>query len=326
LTRDPIFILGPHKSGTSLVRSLLDGTAELFVVPFEMHFFQYANKWVDYRLRKSRPPQLDLEEIRQSYIQHGTKVNTRGGRMGDSDLRGMLDVTRFKETMEKQGDSLRDLILLYVKASYAALHGEDMPESMRFVEKSVEQAEFAIHLSKMFPKARFVHVVRNPYSNIVSIRRYMRIDGAPYPFLGPALRSLENSYYNLYRNRELLGETYHVVRYEDLLSTPEGTVEAICEAVGIRYSEGLLQPTSMGQRWEGNSSRGLKFKGISAKNLNLWKKEITHLEVHLVNRLFPFVLREYGYRPMKPSREFLWPVSGERPKGYVLNRLIPYYH
>ena len=36
---DPIFLLGSHKSGTSLLRSLLDGHPDLDVLPREAHFF-----------------------------------------------------------------------------------------------------------------------------------------------------------------------------------------------------------------------------------------------------------------------------------------------
>lgn len=40
----PVFVLGSRKSGTSLLRSLLDGAEGLFVVPCETHFFQRTGK------------------------------------------------------------------------------------------------------------------------------------------------------------------------------------------------------------------------------------------------------------------------------------------
>ena len=36
---NPVFILGSHKSGTSLLRNLLDGISGFFVIPIEAHFF-----------------------------------------------------------------------------------------------------------------------------------------------------------------------------------------------------------------------------------------------------------------------------------------------
>ena len=35
----PIFILGCTKSGTTLLRNLFDGHPDLFIIPFETHFF-----------------------------------------------------------------------------------------------------------------------------------------------------------------------------------------------------------------------------------------------------------------------------------------------
>ncbi|MGI8607235.1 MAG: sulfotransferase, partial [Gaiellaceae bacterium] len=51
----PVFILGAHKSGTSLLRSLLDATPGFFVLPKEPHFFAYSGRWIDYPLRRRQP-------------------------------------------------------------------------------------------------------------------------------------------------------------------------------------------------------------------------------------------------------------------------------
>jgi hypothetical protein len=42
LMNQSIFILGAHKSGSSLLRSLLDGHPQLFAIPLETHLFQTA--------------------------------------------------------------------------------------------------------------------------------------------------------------------------------------------------------------------------------------------------------------------------------------------
>jgi hypothetical protein len=36
--KGPIIVLGCHKSGTGLVRSLIDGAPEVFFILFETHF------------------------------------------------------------------------------------------------------------------------------------------------------------------------------------------------------------------------------------------------------------------------------------------------
>ena len=63
----PIFLLGCHKSGTSLLRSLLDGHPDLFVIPIETHFFQATGHWTDYRMRRSWPKRMEREALITSH-------------------------------------------------------------------------------------------------------------------------------------------------------------------------------------------------------------------------------------------------------------------
>ena len=65
----PVFLLGSHKSGSSLLRSLLDGHPELAVLPKETHLFQFTNHWVDYRRRRNLPRPLDRQQFFDSLLQ-----------------------------------------------------------------------------------------------------------------------------------------------------------------------------------------------------------------------------------------------------------------
>jgi hypothetical protein len=140
------------------------------------------------------------------------------------------------------------------------------------------------------------------------------------------LPALRNSLYHLYRNRRLMPEdAYLVIRYEDLLTAPDDTMRAVANFLGIAFTEDLLRPTSLGEAWQGNSSRGVSFTGISANNLDLWRKEITNLEICYVNKYFKFVLDDFGYDTLTPRRSYLWPVRREGPLAYIANRLLPLY-
>jgi hypothetical protein len=305
----PIFLLGAHKSGTSLLRSLLDGHPELFVMPFEAHFFELARFWVDYRLRRTYPPTLSLDQTREGYIELVRRYNTIKDPVGDNDLVGKLDPDAIEQELSAcPAETLPELIACIIASTYKSLMGQPMPDHLRTVEKSVENAEFAPDLIHMFPDAKFIHIVRNPYSNLVAIRR--KGGGKDYPFIGPAFRVLYNSFYSLYRNRRLIDD-YQVVRYEDLLQQPEATVRSIADYLEIEFVDSLLRPTSLGQPWQGNSSRGLAFSGISAANLDLWRQEITPLEIHYVSLHFGFLLADYGYQALTPPKSRWWPVRGE---------------
>jgi protein-tyrosine sulfotransferase len=328
----PIFLLGAHKSGTSLLRSLLDGHPDLFVLPFETHFLQLANYWVDYRLRRALPPLRSIAETKQAYTQLVEHYNVQTDPTADATLTGLFDLDRFRRELDPPAADMVALFQVYARAVYASLTGEALTAGRRVVEKSTENAELALDLKQLFPAAKFIHIVRNPYANVVAIRRHHSRTGKRvnfknrFPVLITNLPALKNSYYHLYHNRRLLDAgDYLVIRYEDLLTIPEATMQTVAGFLSIPFTDGLLQPTSLGQDWQGNSSRGISYSGISAKNLALWRREISHLELHYVNRYFKFVLDDYGYETLAPRRPVLWPVRREGPLTYIANRLLPFY-
>ncbi len=117
--------------------------------------------------------------------------------------------------------------------------------------------------------------------------------------------SLYNSWYYLYRNKRIV-DNYQIIRYEDLLTDPEATMRHIALFLGIPYYDEVMnKPTSLGQPWAGNSSRGLKFNQVAASNLDLWKGEINLLEILIINKFFKFVLRDFGYELLSPSKSAL---------------------
>ncbi len=318
----PIFILGPHKSGTSLLRSLLDSHPALFVLPYETHIFDLAGYWVDYRFRRSIPQHKTPGEIKQACIELAMKYNTTMNSMADAQLKGQLDLEMFIEKMDCYAGNLDELIATYFNAVYASLFGNDLPSDLRVVEKSVEHTEFAMDLASLFADAKFLHILRNPYSNVVALRRLLQTETRTYPFLRRIICSLNTSYYHLYRNARLL-RNYKIVRYEDLLREPQAVMRSVADFLEIEFTPSLLEPSSVGRVWTGNSSRGIPYRGISDANLELWRDEITHLEIHYVNRFFGFLLEDYGYPRLEPSRNLICPLASELPHIYVLNRCLP---
>jgi protein-tyrosine sulfotransferase len=322
--RNPVFLLGSHKSGTSLLRSLLDGSDELFVIPIEAHFFQFSGWWVDYALRRSPPVNLSFDEVVDSFTQHIRQSNERTSQTSDSKLTGRWNVDRFTEHLNKTGQTpfenadFRGFLDRYVEAMHISLYG-DSPAVRRFAEKSVENAEYAPVLKTLYPQAKFVHLIRNPYATLVALRRHLA--RRHYPFLGNAIEALDNSYYHLYKNPSILPD-YLVVRYEDLVAEPSDVMKQVATFIDIDFSESLLEPTLIGEPWAGNSSSGSSFSGISSEPLTTWRREIRSLEIHFVNAFFAHVLRDHGYERLMSRVSAYRPVQGENPRSYLANRLF----
>lgn len=324
----PVFILGSHKSGTTLLRNLINGAEDMFVVPLETHFFQFAGFWVQYALRRTPPKELTFDEMLDAMRSHLQRSNAVTSTTSDSVLVGHWDIPRFDHWMRERAQQAffrkdwRGVFNAYIEAIHVGLFGSP-PHAHRFLEKSVEHAEFASLLKQLYPDATFVHIIRNPYATLVSLRRHMTIAG--YPMLEAALASLETSYYYLFKNPYIVPD-YLVVRYEDLLQHPEQTMRRIAAHIDIPFTEQLLIPTQLNEPWHGNSSTGRAFDGISTQPITAWMDSIHPLEAAFVNLRFSHVLRTFGYKPFPTQGSIYRPARGENLKTYLKNRCLWLLH
>ncbi len=321
----PILILGCTKSGTTLMRNLFDGHKNLFVIPTESHFFQNINYWVSYFFRSTKPKKLNFVDMKKNLTGWIEFMDSKENRIADGFTHGKWDLDIFRETIQN-GDvkDILDLSNLYVQSMYKSLYKKEYDNNLRFVEKSVENAEMALDWLKLYPEAKFVHILRNPYSNIVAIRKYLSQD--KFPFLKKAIFAMYNSYYYLYKNLRLIRHNqYKVVKYEDLISQPRKIMQDVSHFLNIDYSEKLTVPTVFGEMWGGNSTSGVKFNGVSKMNLEKWKTEITNYEINLVNKFFEHVVSDFEFLKIETKGSIYRISPKENLKTYFLNRLLPYY-
>lgn len=316
----PIFILGAHKSGTSLLRNLLSDHSELASIPFESHFFELDNYWVKTEYRK-QIPQIN-NDFKKRAIENAEETNTTKDRKGDAFLDGRLSIELLTKGLEginekKDGEKLKQ----YYNSIFSSLNIEW--KGKRVVEKSVENSEFVNELQRFFPDAKFVHVVRNPYSNWVSLRKYKSVDWG-YPLIYRMHKNFLESYYWLEKNKRLY-PNYLVIKYEDLLLSTEVTMKKIADFCEIIFEEVLLKPTYMGESWEGNSTRNEKFSGVNASFIDKWKEDILPIESHIINNAFSHIVKEYGYDEFSMEGSILKKAKGESLKRYIANRLYKFY-
>ena len=215
---------------------------------------------------------------------------------------------------------MQSLFNVYVEGLYIALYGDSLPD-LRFVEKSVEHAEFAGFLKSLYPEAKFIHVVRNPYAVLVSNRKFLMKGKKKYPYLGPVLESMENNYYYLYQNPRYIPD-YLVLKYEDVITETADKMREVAAFLDIDFSEHLLEPTALGKGWGGNSMSGKDFQGISNYPLTSWQKDVNSLEIELVNKTFLHVLSDYQYTRVEQKFSSFKFLSNEKPSVYILNRLL----
>ena len=311
----PVFILGAHKSGTSLLRALLDGHSELGVLPFESHFMALLGREVTYSYRKQSAHsdadfRLGLAALLRQYA-------VSDDRTADALIGAQFDLN------SAQNDCLQLDPIEDIKGALTALEHimtVHFPQAGtgRLVEKSVEHHEFATDIAQAIPHAKFIHIVRNPYANAVGLRKF-KSQRRGYPYFKKVIDSIESSMACSEQLLGLLQRNYLLVRYEDLVQEPRKIMKQVAFHINIPWEDKLLQPTSLGQPWGGNSSYG-QSTAIDPSRLDSWRDEICDFErIAISHHLFP-TAESFAYTKEHKQGGFLNRAPNEPWLRYLINR------
>lgn len=314
MSENPIFITGLHKSGTTLVRSLLDGHPELQTIPFESHFFPLSGAWTENEYQRSQAKSFEPQRL-LNYI---NEVNTTRNPYGDHFATGLVDFEVFREKLVSLLKE-KEAAYAYFEALRVSLYRE---VKGRMVEKSIENFEFFHEYQALFPGARFIHIIRNPYDNLVSLRKFKQKSGR-FPMYSRLLPTIRQHYFHLEKNSQYAN--YRVVRYEDLLNEPKKTITDLVNFLGLEWHDCLMNPTIMGRPWKGNSVKGIVHNGLSAGLKEAWKNEITPFESMMLTRGLDNIIEKWGYEPFIKKGTCLTFAPGESFTRYLHNRLFHFY-
>jgi hypothetical protein len=209
------FIVGAGRSGTTLLRLMLDSHSQL-AIPSESGFLAEL----------SDPPEPESAGTPAGFLEIVlANPHWAGFCVPDAELRaavGALDPF----------DSSAAARLCY--SLYAARH--DKP---RYGDKTPMYVLKMDQLERLLPEARFVHIIRDGRDVALSMR--------PMPFApGKDMTSIAAQWRDWVRQGRELGPQvnhYMEVRFEDLVRDPKAELRAICEFIELEFELGMLDYT-----------------------------------------------------------------------------------
>ena len=212
----PIFILCCARSGSTLLRYVLDAHPDLACPP-EMHLGRLC------------------EDLRWSIsLAHGYEVSTQGP------IRMEVERTTPAVVLEKCRQAIDTIMADYL----------DRVGKPRWCDKSVVNIDHLPLLHEVFPDAKFVCLYRNCMDVVHSGLEVSRLGFSAYGFAGHVAKRLDNTvgalvdYWcdNVERihafEQENPGVAYRL-RYEDLVLDPDATLPPLLRFLGLREDPGL---------------------------------------------------------------------------------------
>jgi hypothetical protein len=209
----PIFIVGVPRSGTTLLRVLLNRHPNIAICDETYFFF-----WVYSRRRVfgSLEKEANRRRLVEAYLQ-----TWRATRLG-------LDHERLADRLLREGTSYRALFASLMRA-YAQSHSKE-----RTGEKTPQHAEHVETLREWFPDGSIVHVVRDPRDVVASLHEM------PWGHTSTAANAkLWVRLVTAARRIEGL-PACPTVRYEDLVENTESSLDALCRILGEPFDSAML--------------------------------------------------------------------------------------
>ena len=290
-----IFVVGASRSGTNLVRALLNAHSTLWVSG-ETHYFDDLRP----RLPGSGTTRLggeDRERCERYFLAHSHRAFGQAGEPGES----RLDRNELRALAHELGGT-GDAYFEAVCRLRAKRHGRE-----RWGEKTPRHVYRIDELLADFPEAKVVCLVRDPRAVVASYKDWhgaaARRGVTESPELeadrersrrsyNPVLMSLlwrgvvRASFAALERHGP---ERVRIQRFERLAAAPETEVRELCGWLGLAYEPALLEIPVV------NSSYATTGAGVSTEPVERWRERLSGAEVGIVQSVCEPLLSQLGY-------------------------------
>jgi hypothetical protein len=228
-TKQPmVFLLGVHRSGTTLLRAMLTGHPALF-----------------------GPPELYLLNV-NSMGEFRRQIHRMGNpwyRMGLVQTFAHLQMLPFEQAEAKVRQLEEDDAPIHNVYSAIA----ELASGRLLVDKSpayLAHAGWPARAEEIFEQPKYLYLVRHPFAVIESwmrmrvqqvIRNHFGVwDDNPWLHAEKAWAAFNHNAITFLE--QIPNERKHFVRYEDLVLNPLVTQRSICQFLGISFHEALLDP------------------------------------------------------------------------------------
>lgn len=312
------FIGGPAKSGTTLLRALLDGHPQLLALPQDTDYFSTVlTKYGD----ADRRTQFNYL-TKQSYAKILFGGKQREGKHDYSNFPQAKFLEIFERTAFDPANSNRDLLALLMQ-SYAELLGISLDQIKRWVEKTPANRNYIGAIFEKFPYAKLLTTMRDPRALLASQialkqnvpTRHMSIFYVVDHWRANARLALQ------IRRSDVPG---FVVKYEELVRDTPAVMKQVCDLLEIDFDPNVTtRPTKVGELWSGNSAIGEKFDGVNAEQASRWESVLNENEIGWIEWHCRDLMPEFEYEPRtsrRSLRHWLTPVRGEGAHEFLKSR------
>jgi hypothetical protein len=277
----PIFVVGAGRSGTTLLRLMLNEHPDISI-PSESHI---------------------IGPLMRTFGAHAILAD-------DTLARALSMVLETPEWQRDFGHTPDELCIAVGEGPLTLAQFFDRvfrlevgPEPAHWGDKTPANMWWVGPLLECFPNAQAVAIVRDPRDVYLSLLPLNWFGDDPWT-IGRYIA--HNDAWLQRWVSTCAPERLHVVRYEDLVSDTEGTLRRLCDGLGVPFAPGMVgfhENTRRNvQQWELDQVHQKLLRPPASDDIARWKREGTRLDRMEVEAVTADMMHAWGYEHSVASR------------------------
>ena len=271
LAAGPLFLIGMPRSGTKLLREMLNQHPGIRILDVETDFLPYwASNWARLMPVRSRDRFLKFHDecLRTPFF---VQCAERGIQIGGDDWYSACISLEPAAVFE---GLIRCCLSLH-RGDQSVIWGDKSPSYVRHIPL----------LIRLFPGARIVHIVRDARDYGLSVRR------AWGKSILRAVQRWQDDVSKARQDGQHHAGSYVEIRYEDLLEAPRRTLESVCACIGLDFDERMLTPGRIVE----NLGAARDSRGILRGNTGKYLTQLSPGTVQKIESIAGTTLRSLDY-------------------------------
>lgn len=269
--KDPIFIVGPERSGTWLLSSLLNRHPDISIYVDSLFLGSLLKKQKELLLENDDDLAKVISEIR-SLDYSGLEL---------SEVESAL-----RKTDRSSKSLFETLLLLKMRKDNKKRFGEKTPTNFLYIDV----------LLQWFPGAKIIFIYRDPRNRFCSYK-HSSPGGILSCYRSTALATTLywNNFMRIMRKRRVqLGDQFFSVKFEELITNPGPTTRAICDFLEEQFHDDMLAIDSTNSSFRDIQNKSGFRTEVLYRFRQLRKREIACVELlsgnFMVEEGYEFVL------------------------------------
>ncbi len=271
-----IFITGLPRSGTKLLRDLMNQHSMISIPRIETVLFPYlVNKYgLGFDLNQPDNFELVKSEIEkstfyQNFLKHGLSLDLK--------------------TAVQEADLITWALLFEALLKFYG--PKEYHEELIIGDKTPGYIDHTDLLLNIWPQAKFVHIVRDPRDYLCSVNQVWNKN------IYRAANRWNQTMVNLEHRERLNDQNMLTVYYEQLLEQPENTLISICNFIGINFEASMLTLNESSELFGDAKGSTTIVRG----NRQKYRQKLSKQQIYKIEQLVCPGARMHGYQLDNPE-------------------------